>query len=133
MNANKIIKFSSQSYICFSALSLAYVAILSFYSPQATMDLVATKLPNNDAISSIRGIYGGVGLIITFQLVYLLINDFKKALTFLSLFWGAYAISRIATIFIEGSLGSFGTQWLIIESIFSLLGMFLLIIGKKVN
>ena len=33
------------------------------------------------------------------------------------LLWGFYALSRIITIFKDGDLGAFGTQWLIIESI----------------
>lgn len=82
MNAQKIIKISSRVYIGFSILSLAYVSISSIWNPQATMDLVSTQLPNTDAISSIRGIYGGVGLLITFLLIYLLLTDIGKALFF---------------------------------------------------
>jgi hypothetical protein len=86
------------------------------------MDLVKTNLPNADAMSSIRGIYGGVGLVITFQLVYLLFKDVQKGLLFLSLFWGAYAVSRLITIFTNGALGDFGNQWIVIETTFCVLG-----------
>lgn len=133
MNAQKKIKISSQIYIGFSALSLGYVAILSLISPQSTMDLVATPLPNNDAISSIRGIYGGVGLVITLQLIYLLFKDYYKGLLFLSLFWGAYALSRMITVFLDGALGDFGNQWLIIESTFSAIAIILLVISKNIK
>ncbi|MDX2190944.1 MAG: DUF4345 domain-containing protein [Bacteroidota bacterium] len=121
MNAPKIIKISSQIYVGFCILSLLYVSLLSLYSPQATMDLVATTLPNTDAISSIRGIYGGVGLVINFALIYLLWNDLNKALVLLCMFWAAYAISRVITSFVEGPLGSFGSQWLVIELTFSII------------
>lgn len=131
MNAQNIVKISSQIFIGFSAFSLGYVALLSLFSPQSTMDLVATTLPNTDAISSIRGIYGGVGLVITIQLIYLLIKDYYKGLLFLSLFWGAYAISRLITIFVDGSLGDFGNQWIVIESTFSAIALFLLLVSKK--
>lgn len=131
MNAQKIVKIGSQIFIGFSAFSLGYVALLSLFSPQSTMDLVATTLPNTDAISSIRGIYGGVGLVITIQLIYLLIKDYYKGLLFLSLFWGAYAISRMITIFVDGSLGDFGNQWIVIESTFSAIAVFLLLVSKK--
>ena len=131
MNAQKIVKISSQIFIGFSALSLGYVALLSLYSPQSTMDLVATTLPNTDAKSSIRGIYGGVGLVITLQLIYLLVKDYSKGLVFLSLFWGAYAISRLMTIFIDGSLGDFGNQWIVVESTFSAIAIILLLVSKK--
>lgn len=131
MNAQKNVKISSKIFIGFSALSLGYVAILSVFSPQSTMDLVATPLPNNDAISSIRGIYGGVGLVITLQIIYLLVKDYYKGLLFLSLFWGAYAISRLITIFVDGPLGAFGNQWIIVESIFSSIAIILLVLSKK--
>ncbi|TAG56489.1 MAG: DUF4345 domain-containing protein [Cytophagales bacterium] len=133
MNTQKSIKLSSQIYIVFSALSLGYVALLSLFSPQTTMNLVATTLPNTDAISSIRGIYGGVGLVITFQLIYLLMKDYYKGLLFLSLFWGAYAISRLITIFSDGALGDFGNKWIIIESTFSIIAIVLLILANKIS
>jgi len=131
MNAQKMIKACSRAYIGFSILSLAYVSILSFWNPQATMNLVSTQLPNTDAISSIRGIYGGIGLLIAFLLVYLLLNDIAKALFFLLLFWAAYAISRLVTIWADGPLGSFGSKWLIIESTFSILAFLLLILYTR--
>lgn len=131
MKTKKFITRSSQIYIGFSIFSLGYVAILSLFNPQATMDLVATPLPNTDAISSIRGIYGGVGLVITIQLIYLLRRDIRKALIFLSLFWGAYALSRLVTILTDGSLGSFGSQWLVIESLFCILAIVLLLLKSK--
>jgi hypothetical protein len=92
-------------------------------NPQGTMDLVQVSLPNNDAISSIRGIYGGVGLAITASLIYLLIKNSQLGLSFLAMFWGFYALSRVVTIFIDGSLGDFGTQWLTIESVFCFLAL----------
>lgn len=131
MNAQNIVKINSQIFIGFSAFSLGYVALLSLFSPQSTMNLVATTLPNTDAVSSIRGIYGGVGLVITIQLIYLLIKDYYKGLLFLSLFWGAYAVSRLITIFVDGSLGDFGNQWIVIESIFSAIAIILLFVSKK--
>jgi hypothetical protein len=131
MNAQKTIKISSKIFIGFSAFSLGYVALLSIWSPQSTMDLVATPLPNTDAISSIRGIYGGVGLVITLQLIYLLLKDYVSGLLFLSFFWGAYAISRMITIFADGALGDFGNQWIAIETTFCLLAITLFLLSKK--
>lgn len=131
MNAQKIVKISSQVFIALSAFSLGYVALLSMFNPQSTMDLVATPLPNTDAISSIRGIYGGVGLVLTIQLIYLLVKDYRKGLLFLSLFWPAYAISRLITIFADGSLGDFGNQWIVIESTFGATAIILLLVAGK--
>lgn len=131
MNTQKITKVGSQFFIGFSIFSLGYVAILSLVDPQATMDLVQTNLPNTDAISSIRGIYGGVGLVITLQLIYLLFKNIQKGLLFLSLFWGAYAVSRFITIFSDGALGDFGNQWIVIETAFCLLAIVLLFLSRK--
>lgn len=131
MNTPKITKISSQIYIGFSIFSIAYVSVLSIYNPQATMDLVATRLTNTDAISSIRGIYDGIGLVICFSLVHLLLKDLNKALIFLSLFWFAYAISRWITILVDGPLGKFGSQWLAVESILGVLALVLLLFYRR--
>lgn len=131
MNKNRIINIVSAVFILFSAFSLLMVSLMAMANPQSVMDLVQVQLPNTDAYSSIRGIYGGVGLVIITQLIYLLIKDRKKALAFLSLFWGAYAISRLITIAAEGSLGAFGSQWLMIESVFCVLSVVLYTLYRK--
>jgi hypothetical protein len=127
----KAIHISSLVFTGFSILSIAYVSIVSMIDPQGTMDLVQVSLPNNDSISSIRGIYGGVGLAITFSLVYLLLRNLTMALSFLSMFWGFYAISRLITLIVDGPLGDFGTQWLIIESVFCLIAISLATLRVK--
>ncbi|GAB3246986.1 hypothetical protein GCM10027347_02260 [Larkinella harenae] len=90
------------------------------------MDLVQVQLNNTDAFSSIRGVYGGVGFTIAISLFYLMVKDINKGLAFLSLLWGFYALSRAITIFVEGSLGAFGQQWIITESILFVLAVALL-------
>jgi uncharacterized membrane protein len=131
MNSQKLIAAGSKTYVGLSILSLAYVSLLSIYSPQATMNLVATALPNTDAISSIRGIYGGVGLVITISLIYLLVKDLRKALIFLCMFWFAYALSRLLTLWVDGPLGAFGNQWLITESVLGLLALLCIVFYKQ--
>ncbi len=121
-----ILKFSSKGLILFSALSIAMVSAMAFDDPQAVMNLVGVQLPNNDAYSSIRGVYGGVGLTIFITLIYLAIKDYKKGLVFTSVLWGSYALSRLLTIAVEGSLGAFGNQWLMIESVLCLSSLILL-------
>jgi hypothetical protein len=44
-------------------------------------------------------------------------------LGFIALFWCMYALSRLMTISVEGPLGDFGSQWLVIESTLSLLSL----------
>ena len=131
MKAQKVVIISSKVFIGFSIFSIAYVSILSLFDPVATMKLVNTTLTNTDAISSIRGVYGGVGLAITISLVYSLIKDYKKGLSFLILFWGGYAISRVITQLVDGPLGDFGNQWLLIESMFSVVALGLFLANRK--
>lgn len=131
MNAQKIAKISSQIFIGLSILSVGYVALLSLIHPRATMELVGVSLPNNDAISSIRGIYGGGGVVIVVTLLYLLLRDLQKGLIYLSMFWGAYALSRLITILVDEPLESFGSQWIVIETLFCLLGLALALLFRR--
>jgi hypothetical protein len=128
----KFIQFTSSAIIIISCCSFLMVGAMAFMDPQKVMDLVAVSLDNNDALSSIRGVYGGVGFSIAFFLLYLLRNNKTMALGFLGLVWGFYALSRIITIIAEGPLGSFGSQWLVIESLL-FLSCVLLYLGRKKN
>jgi hypothetical protein len=127
----KLTTFSSKGLILFSALSIAMVSGMAFTDPQAVMDLVQVKLTNTDAYSSIRGVYGGVGLTIFVTLAYLAFTDHRKGLVFTSLLWGFYALSRVLTIAVEGRLGAFGNQWLAIESTLFGLSVLLLVLHAR--
>lgn len=127
---NRFVNISAAVLIIFSAFSLLMVSAMAFFSPQMVMDLVQVKLPNTDAYSSIRGVYGGVGLTIVISLIYLLIKDKRAGLGFLTMLWGFYALSRMITIVNEGPLGDFGSKWLNIEGILFLCAMVLLIFYK---
>lgn len=131
MKKEKVIRVLSGVFIGFSALSLLSVSLMAFGNPQSVMDLVAVKLENNDAYSSIRGVYGGVGLTIVISLFYLLRKQAQLALGFLVMLWGFYAISRMITVFSEGALGAFGTQWMITEAVFCLIALSLFVLRKK--
>lgn len=127
----KVISLVSRGFILFSAFSLGYVAILALINPQSVMDLVGVKLSTTDSISSIRGVYGGVGISLVLLLVYLAFYQTSKGLVFLSIFWGSYAVSRIITLLADGPLGEFGNTWLLIESFFCMIGIVLLTFRKK--
>ncbi|PQJ11936.1 DUF4345 domain-containing protein [Flavipsychrobacter stenotrophus] len=130
MNKQKVVTIAARIFMGLSAFSLLYVSVMALCSPQAVMDLVQVKLSNADAFSSIRGIYGGVGLTITVSVVYMLVKDVQKGLVFLCMLWGFYALSRIITIYTEGSLGAFGTQCLKMESFFFVISVALLVMYK---
>ncbi len=129
----KFIKTGSKVFVALSVFSIGSVSIMSMISPQSTMDLVSVSLDNTDAMSSIRGVYGGVGLSITVCLLYLMLKDIKNALRFLSLFWGMYAFSRLITILMDGALGSFGNQWIITETVFCLISLFFMLNLKPLD
>lgn len=117
-------------FIGVSAISLFSVSVMAFYNPQAVMDLVAVKLNNTDAFSSIRGVYGGAALAMVIFLVSTIKQQQKTALFFLSLLWGLYAFSRAVTILVDGPLGNFGTQWIITETILFSIAILLYIYTK---
>lgn len=133
MKKEKFIRVTAIAFIVFSAFCLLMVSVMAFVNPQSVMDLVAVKLTNNDAYSSIRGIYGGVGLTIVISLLYLIRNNMKYALLFLSLLWGFYAASRLITIVVEGPLGAFGNQWIITESVLCGIAVLLLESYKRIK
>lgn len=133
MKTVQLYSMIARGFVFLSVLSLAYVALLAMVSPQAVMDLVGVTLPNTDAISSIRGIYGGVGITICVALVYLGCYHVKEALLFLSLFWGSYAASRFITSLVEGALGEFGSTWIVIEAFFCVTGIVLLLLNRKLK
>ncbi|MEM6644175.1 MAG: DUF4345 domain-containing protein [Bacteroidota bacterium] len=124
-------KNAEKGFIGFSALAVGYVSITSLIDPIATMRLVDVSLRNNDAISSIRGIFGGVGVTITLLMVCLLLRDRRLGMQFTIFFWGSYAASRLITIIVDGPLGSFGSQWILIETVLCLLGISLFILAKR--
>lgn len=130
MKQQKTIRLIARVFMGLSALSMLSVSLMAFSNPQTVMDLVHVHLGNTDAFSSIRGVYGGVGLTLFISIVYMLVRDVRHGLMFLCMLWGFYAISRIMTIFTEGSLGAFGTQWLTIESIFFSIALVLAIIHR---
>lgn len=130
MKTNKILNVASQGFILLSGVSLLSVSIMAFSDPQSVMDLVAVQLNNTDAFSSIRGVYGGVGLTLFISLLYLMRKDKQTGLAFLCLLWGFYALSRIITIFTEGALVDFGNQWLVTELVLFALAAVLLVANR---
>ena len=107
MKTQKIISLAAGTFIGFSAFAIIMVSIMAFSDPQAVMDLVQVKLTNNDAYSSIRGVYGGVGLTIFFTFVYLGFRDQTKGLLFAAVLWGLYAVSTDRHYFPRRTTGRF--------------------------
>lgn len=130
MKTEKLIRIASRVFISMSALTFLYASIMALANPQGVMDLVDVKLTSNDALSSIRGVYGGVGLSLSITLIYLAFANVPGGLSLLCLLWGFYAGSRVITIFSDGALGAFGLQWMTIEATFFTFALTLLIVGS---
>ena len=131
MKKQKLLQVLSVILVLFSAFSILMVSMMAMLDPQKVMDLVNVKLTNNDAFSSIRGVYGGVGLTIVSALVYLALKDVHKGLAFIAILWGCYAASRVITLLVEGPLGAFGTQWLTIETTLFVVAVTLLLCNQS--
>ena len=131
MKSSRPLEIGTWALIGISAFGVFSVSAMAFMDPQGVMDLVNVELENNDAFSSIRGVYGGVGFTLLAVLGYLAWKDRTAAVGLLSIFWGLYALSRMITIGVEGELGAFGSQWLAIESTLSILA--LVILGLRLS
>ncbi len=125
------VRSASKSFIGLSVLSISSVSIMALFNPQMVMDLVQVNLPNNDAYSSIRGVYGGVGLTLCAALIYTVRKNLQESLGLLGILWGSYAACRIITLLNEGQLGAFGNQWMKIELVFFLIAMILFQLNKR--
>jgi succinate-acetate transporter protein len=110
-----MIKATSHFILSVSVLGLAYVCALAWWNPQHVMALANVDLTNTDAISSIRGIYGGAGTFVVSIIIYFWRKKISLALTVLGAFWLLYAFARVVTWAVDGPMGDFGNQWLIIE------------------
>ncbi len=130
---NKIVHVLAVILIGLTAAGILMVSIMAFINPQSVMDLVGVTLPNTDAYSSIRGVYGGAGLAIVIGLLYLALTNPQTGVVFVALICGLYALSRTITIFVDGNLGEFGLQWLKIESSMCLLAISIYIAKVKLQ
>lgn len=128
-----MIRLAARTAILLSAAGVASVALQAIFDPQKVMDLVAVQLANTDAISSIRGVYGGVGVLIALFLVYLAWQPALPGTGWVALFWGSYALSRLVTLVVDGALGSFGNTWLVVETVMCVLCACLWMIEQKVK
>lgn len=127
---NKLAGLIGKALVVISLSGLASVSLMAWWSPREVMALVGEQLTNTDSISSIRGIYGGVGIFIVVVLGFLWRIGLKLVLQFLAIFWLLYGASRIVTWIIDGPLGTFGRQWLIIEL---LLGVSCLMVCARIG
>lgn len=132
MAQHTFVNYASKGFIMVSALALLFVSLMAFNDPQQVMDLVQVKLTNTDAYSSIRGVYGGVGMTLVLLLIYWMFRDIRTGLASLALLWGFYVLSRVLTWLLNGPLNAFGRQWLGIESLLFIVACFLLFLNFQI-
>lgn len=116
MKTNRPLETATWAIVLLSALGTLSVSVTSLLDPKGVMALVHTPLDNTDAYSSVRGVFGGVGLTLAAVMVWVFRRDRTAAMGFIALFWGNYALCRALTIAMDGPLGAFGNQWIGIEA-----------------
>ena len=83
------------------------LSLMALFDPQSVMDLVGVELGNTDALSSIRGVYGGVGVAICLSLLYLMIHFPEKGRCFPEHLLGSLCILPTHYADIRWSFGRF--------------------------
>lgn len=116
MKSNKFLNMATWAVVAISAMGTLSVSIMALFDPRAVMAMVNTPLDNTDALSSVRGVFGGVGITLAAIMVWVFRRDRTTAMGFIALFWGNYALCRALTIAMDGPLGAFGSQWIMIEA-----------------
>lgn len=131
MKNNRIIDIATWAIVLISALGTLSVSLMALVDPQGVMAMVHTPLDNADAYSSVRGVFGGVGLTLAAIMVWVFRRDRTAGLGFIALFWGNYALYRALTIAMDGPLGAFGGQWIVIETMLALAALALYVVRKR--
>ncbi len=131
MKNNRIIDIATWAIVLISALGTLSVSLMALVDPQGVMAMVHTPLDNTDAYSSVRGVFGGVGLTLAAIMVWVFRRDRTAGLGFIALFWGNYALCRALTIAMDGPLGAFGGQWIVIGTMLALAALALYVVRKR--
>jgi len=133
MKTNKFLEAATWIIAAISALGTLSVSLMALLDPKGVMALVHTPLENTDAYSSIRGVFGGVGITLAVVLVWVFRRDRTTAVGFLALFWGNYALCRALTIAMDGPLGDFGNQWIGIEALLAIAALVVYALRRQVK
>jgi hypothetical protein len=88
MKTSKFLEFATWTIVAISALGTLSVSLTALLDPAGVMALVHTPLDNTDAFSSIRGVFGGVGITLAAAMVWIFRRDRTAAMGFLAMFWG---------------------------------------------
>lgn len=131
MKTNKLLETATWIIVAISALGTLSVSLMALVDPVGVMALVHTPLDNTDAFSSIRGVFGGVGLMLAATMVWIFRRDRTAGVGFLALFWGNYALCRALTIAMDGPLGDFGNRWIGIESTLAVLALVVYLLRRR--
>lgn len=131
MNTSKFLEFATWTIVAISALGTLSMSLTALLAPAGLMALVHTPLDNTDAFSSIRGVFGGVGITLAAAMVWIFRRDRTAAMGFLAMFWGNYALCRTLTIVMDGPLGDFGNQWIGIEATLAVLSAVVYVLRRK--
>lgn len=116
----------SKVFLILTGLAFLNIATQAIANPQSIMDLVAVQLGNVSARNSIRAYYGGVNLAFAGFLLYGAFKMKKEALILVFLYCGGFVVGRLYSILTEGKPSSFILNWLVIESVLTIISLLLL-------
>lgn len=133
MKNHRSLELATWGLVIVSALGVLSVSLSALFDPKGVMALVHTPLDNTDAYSSVRGVFGGVGITLAAIMVWVFRRDRTATVGFIALFWGNYALCRALTIAVDGPLGDFGNRWIGIESALAVCALVVYALRRRAN
>ncbi len=113
-------------FLVLVGLAFLNVAVQAMIDPQTVMDFVNVELDNISARNSVRAYYGGVNLFFALFLIYGAFKMKRETLILTALYGGGFVVGRVYSILMEGTPSSFIWTWLGIESVLTVISLFLL-------
>jgi hypothetical protein len=129
----KTTEIAQKVFLILTGFAFVKIASEAFTDPQIIMDYVKVNLGNTDARNSIRAFYGGVNLFFGLFIIYGAFRMKKEALLLVLLYCGGFVTGRIAGIVTDGLPGPFVYNWLVIESICTVISCYFLFRETKLN
>ncbi len=116
----------SRIFLILLGLATLNIAIQAIFDPQTVMSMVDVQLGNITARNSIRAFYGSVNACFALFWIYAAFRAQREGLLLAVLYTGGFAIGRLLSIAMDGMPGAFAMQWLVVETVFAGVAVFLL-------
>lgn len=93
--------------------------------PSELLAVVGIPLDNPSALSSIRGIYGGLHIAFGAMMLWSLLKNPSVALLFVVIYTGGFTLGRWTAFALDGQPNAFVTTWMFVEPVCGLVSWFL--------